>query len=304
MLGWRVAISAVLIPVLIGVFVLDHRSGEGAPYLLALCVLLCVRGVWEWNRLLDVRSFHSSFRASVACALLVVVAGWAGHLYHLRWPAAAAGAAAEIGPLEAVAMAVTLSVLLLFLRSAYVYFEPGHSMETLGGEMLAVLYVGLLLAVTAQLRWVAGAEAGYLVLASLVIAAKCGDVGAYFLGRFFGKRKMVPRLSPGKTWMGGLGALIASGLAGWAWLQFATPHFGEGWRPPAWYWSVLYGMTIGVVGLVGDLCESLIKRDVGKKDSAPLFPGFGGLLDLIDSILFAGPVAYLLWRCLPLASWL
>jgi phosphatidate cytidylyltransferase len=65
---------------------------------------------------------------------------------------------------------------------------------------------------------------------------------------------------------------------------------------------VLYGIIMGLVGLIGDLCESLIKRDVGQKDSAPLFPGFGGLLDLLDSVIYAGPVAYLLWLTLPLAS--
>jgi phosphatidate cytidylyltransferase len=63
---------------------------------------------------------------------------------------------------------------------------------------------------------------------------------------------------------------------------------------------MLYGVILGLVGLVGDLCDSLINRDVGKKDSAPLFPGFGGLLDLLVSVLYAGPVAYVLWLVLPL----
>jgi phosphatidate cytidylyltransferase len=90
------------------------------------------------------------------------------------------------------------------------------------------------------------------------------------------------------------------------WLQFATPLFaprGAEWFAPAWGWSAFYGLGLGVVGLIGDLCESLIKRDVGKKDSASLFPGFGGLLDLVDSVLYAGPVAYILWKALPLATW-
>ena len=65
----------------------------------------------------------------------------------------------------------------------------------------------------------------------------------------------------------------------------------------------MFGAVIGIVGLVGDLCESLIKRDVGKKDAAALLPEFGGILDLLDSVLFAGPVAYLMWLYLPLAPW-
>jgi phosphatidate cytidylyltransferase len=66
----------------------------------------------------------------------------------------------------------------------------------------------------------------------------------------------------------------------------------------------VYGLILGITGLVGDLCESLIKRDVGKKDSSSLLPGFGGLLDLVDSVLYAAPVAYVLWKALPLATWL
>jgi phosphatidate cytidylyltransferase len=111
---------------------------------------------------------------------------------------------------------------------------------------------------------------------------------------------MVPLLSPGKTWMGAVGALLGSGLGALLWLQMATPRFDSTWEPCGWFWAMLYGMIVGVAGLIGDLCESLVKRDVGCKDSAALFPGFGGLLDLLDSILYAGPVAYLLWQVLPL----
>jgi phosphatidate cytidylyltransferase len=104
--------------------------------------------------------------------------------------------------------------------------------------------------------------------------------------------------------MGALGAVIFSGLGAWLWLRYATPRFNTAWQPPAWYWSVLFGVLIGVAGMIGDLCESMIKRDVRVKDSATWLPGFGGLLDVLDSILYAGPVAYLLWRMLPLATWM
>jgi phosphatidate cytidylyltransferase len=137
----------------------------------------------------------------------------------------------------------------------------------------------------------------------LVIAAKGGDIMAYTFGRLWGRRKMVPLLSPGKTWMGALGAVVGSGFGGWAWLHWGTPLFNADWEPCNSAIAIFYGVTIGVVGLIGDLCESLIKRDVGKKDAALLLPGFGGLLDLLDSVLYAGPVAYLLWQILPLATW-
>ena len=299
MLGWRLTISAVLVPALVGVFVLDHRAGASAPYLLALALLLALRAAWELVMLLRTRAMAPAFALTAACSLAVVAASWLHVLFTDRL--AAAPPWATLGP---VAAAYALSNLAAFLKSAIEYREPGRTMETLSAELLTISYVGVLLAVTAQLRWVAGAQAGYLVLGSVVVAAKCGDIGAYTLGRLFGKRKMVPRLSPGKTWMGGLGALLGSGLATWAWLHWGTPAFmGDDVPSPAWYVAVAYGCTLGVVGLVGDLAESLIKRDVGKKDAAALMPGFGGLLDLLDSVLYAAPVAYVLWLTLPLATW-
>ena len=181
-------------------------------------------------------------------------------------------------------------------------------METLGVELLIVSYIGVLLGVASQLRGVAGSDAGYLVIGSLLIVTKGGDIGAYFFGRLFGKRKLVPLLSPGKTWAGAVGALIGSAATAIAWLHYATPLFtpvgSERWASPDWLSAAVYGLILGVTGLVGDLCESLIKRDVGKKDSARLLPGFGGLLDLMDSVLYASPVAYVLWKALPLATWM
>ncbi|MEX0702197.1 MAG: phosphatidate cytidylyltransferase [Planctomycetales bacterium] len=298
MLLWRLAVSAVLIPLLFAAFWLDHRLGHRAYVLLALTGLLAVTSAAELAAMLRARGMKPNAPLTALFALGVVGAAW--------WDALASGDPEFVAGWDAlgpVAAAFALVVLALFVKQAVLYREPGGNAETLASEVLVVSYVGVLLAMTAQLRWVAGAPAGYLVLGSVVVAAKFGDVGAYTIGRLFGRRKLIPRLSPGKTWAGACGALGASGLAGWAWLHWATPLFDPAWRPPAAGWAVLYGMLIGLAGLVGDLCESLLKRDMGKKDSANLLPGFGGLLDLLDSILFAGPLAWLLWQTLPLATW-
>ena len=92
-------------------------------------------------------------------------------------------------------------------------------------------YLGALLAVTVQLRWLADSKAGYLLISSAVIAAKCGDIGASTLGRLFGRRKMIPRLSPGKTWAGAYGAVLGT----WIWLTFASPLFKNARTTPAVY---------------------------------------------------------------------
>ncbi|HUE17473.1 MAG TPA: phosphatidate cytidylyltransferase [Planctomycetaceae bacterium] len=297
MLGWRLLVSAILIPAFAFLFYLDQRAGESAPVLLALALAIAVRSAWELAELFRVRSFEPSFWQTALLSCAVVASAWIGHLS----PTAAAH-----GPIDAVGTPLFvfgLSVLWLLASNAARYREPGGRMETLGAEILIVCYVGLLLCLTAELRWVAGAQAGYLVLGSLLIAAKCGDIGGYTLGRLFGRRKMAPRLSPAKTWAGAAGALIGSALGGWIWLHWAPPYFDATWPPCPALWSVVYGLLIGVAGMVGDLCESLIKRDLGKKDAAALMPGFGGLLDLTDSVLYAGPIAYLLWTVLPLRTW-
>lgn len=302
MLRWRLAVSAVLIPSFFGLFWLDGRMGESAPILLILVICLALRGAGEMVDLLWTRSFTPNRIIVSASCVLVAGAAWWGRFGHMpiKIPS-------DDNTLAQVMLAYSLTVLGMFLLATYRYREPGASMETLGAELLIVSYIGVLLGVAVQLRWVAGADAGYLVMGSLLVVTKGGDVGAYFFGRLFGKRKMVPHLSPGKTWAGAVGALIGSAASAVAWLYFATPFFtpkgSEPWVPPDWISSAIYGSILGVTGLIGDLCESLIKRDVGKKDSARLLPGFGGLLDLMDSVLYAGPVAYVLWKALPLVTW-
>lgn len=294
MLAWRLAVSAILIPLLILIFYLDAHSGASALFLLVFAEILAIRSVWECADLFRDRTKRLQLPAMFSCAAAIVFAGWIPHLGAHGFEAA---------DLNAVAIVYAFAVMILCASEAARFRGPGGNIETLGTEVLIVSYVGVLLAVTTQLRWVAGDEAGYLVLGSLVVCAKGGDVGAYTLGRLFGTVKLAPNLSPGKTREGAIGAVVGAGLCGWLWLEFATPLFNTSWTAPAWYWAVLYGCVIGVVGLIGDLCESFLKRDVGKKDSAALFPGFGGLLDLLDSVMYAGPAAYLLWKILPLATW-
>jgi phosphatidate cytidylyltransferase len=275
---------------------------------LGVCLLLAVRGAWEMVGLLHARHLPARFgRTGLYCVLLICAVWavqydvWASSETESRSWEQTFDREQTVVSLGVVGLFYVIYVLVTFLSGCLEYRAPGQTIEKLGCELLIVSYVGVLTAVTMLLRWMGpGGQAGYLALGSLLIAVKMGDTGAYTLGRLFGKKKMAPLLSPGKTWMGGLGALVFGALGAWTWLHFATPLFNPEWPPPAAHWSLLYGLILGAVGLVGDLAESLIKRDVGRKDAAALFPGFGGLLDLLDSILYAGPVALLLWLALPL----
>lgn len=292
MLRWRLAVSAVLIPLLIAIFSLDHQAGSTAPFLLGLCCLLAVRGNWELVELLKKRSLPVSYPMTVLGSTAVVMSAWWG-----QW------AFRSFTSLETVMLTFSMVVLLIFFKGCVLYREPGKNVERMACEIFCVTYIGVLLAVTAQLRWLGNGKAGYLALASVVIAAKSGDIGGYTLGRLFGKKKLVPLLSPGKTWMGALGAVLGASLGSWLWLHFGPSLFSNAWAPCDAEWALCYGAIMGVIGLIGDLAESLIKRDVGAKDSSNLVPGFGGLLDLLDSVLYSGPVALVLWHALPLAEW-
>jgi phosphatidate cytidylyltransferase len=194
-----------------------------------------------------------------------------------------------------------LSVMLLFLCAMARFREPGTTLENLGAEVLGLAYVAVFASCTAQLRWVGSGLLGYVPLASLVVTVKCGDTSAYFVGRAVGGWKMAPFISPGKTVAGGIAAVVGGMLGGWLWLRYSIPALTGQTAGPTWA-LVTYGGLIAAAGLLGDLAESLIKRDVGQKDAPALFPGFGGLLDVVDSVLFCGPLALLLWNLLPLLS--
>ncbi|MEA2707833.1 MAG: phosphatidate cytidylyltransferase [Phycisphaerales bacterium] len=122
---------------------------------------------------------------------------------------------------------------------------------------------------------------------SILLMVKFTDIGAYFGGRAFGRRKLILWLSPGKTWEGLFFGLLTAGIVGAA--------CAPGLPNVPWWKGFIFGVIIGGIGQLGDLLESLMKRDAEVKDSGKLVPGFGGILDIIDSPLVAAPFAYLLF---------
>ncbi len=291
MLGWRLLLSAAIVPLLVGLMVWDAWLGPTAPVLFVLCLLVGLRAAWELLTLARRESCDPKFIPVAMCVTLLLLGTWGPH-----WLAAIDPSQLTIRSLPSLSQVFAGCVLLLFVVRVFRFRQPGGHVEGLAFELLAVTYVGLLLSVTTQLRWLGQGGNGYLALGSLLVATKMGDIGAYTLGRLFGKRKMAPHLSPGKTWMGAVGAVLAGVLGAVLWLRVASPLFDLKWQPSWWIAAIVFGAAMGIVGLFGDLAESLIKRDVGAKDSAALMPGFGGLLDLLDSILFAGPVAVMIWQ--------
>jgi phosphatidate cytidylyltransferase len=150
--------------------------------------------------------------------------------------------------------------------------------------LAGILYIGWLLSYFVALRGLDGGRS-WVFLALLVTFAS--DTAAFLVGRVLGRHKLAPRISPGKTWEGTIagvfGAIIFS-------LLFTIP---SPLHLPLSYWqAILLGLLVSILGQLGDLAESLLKRNMGVKDSSWLFPGHGGVLDRIDSIVFAGLVVY------------
>jgi phosphatidate cytidylyltransferase len=128
---------------------------------------------------------------------------------------------------------------------------------------------------------VGGFARGPLILLWLIFIVCSADIGAYFAGRAFGKHKLAPRVSPGKTWEGAVGGLLSVALMAWGGAAyFGLPQLA----------AVLFGMAVGAFSIIGDLTESMFKRAANLKDSGKLLPGHGGLLDRLDSVTAAAPL--------------
>jgi phosphatidate cytidylyltransferase len=181
------------------------------------------------------------------------------------------------GPSLAVALAVVAPGLYYLFRFRDMSTVAGRWAATVAG----IVYCGFLATYLAKLEVLHGGDAVILVLA----VAWVSDTGAYFAGRFLGNTKLYEAVSPKKTWAGAWGGLAGS-VVGAAVLKLVHAD----WL--TWFDVVAIAIPGGILGQLGDLAESLLKRSVGVKDSGALLPGHGGLLDRIDAVLFIAPYAY------------
>ncbi|MEA3429267.1 MAG: phosphatidate cytidylyltransferase [Thermodesulfobacteriota bacterium] len=154
--------------------------------------------------------------------------------------------------------------------------------ELIAKQVLGIIYIPLFLSCMVLIRNDVDGIAWIFFLLTLVFA---GDTGAFYVGRIFGQHKLCPAVSPGKTIEGAIGGLAATLGAGFIFINCFLKSLSLG---P----SMLFFLSIGVVGQVGDLFESELKRYADVKDSGSILPGHGGILDRIDALLFAAPVAY------------
>lgn len=249
--------------------------------LLVLMVAMSVLGLREFYRITDAAKLPSYSRWGIAggAALTALVFLAASGLTGLPLPQS---------ELELVVLGVIAfgALVLRFLSKS-----PESGMTAIGTTLLGVVYVPFLLNFIVKIFFFSQAQGAWLVF-FLAIVTKFSDAGAYATGSLIGKHKMIPRVSPGKTWEGFGGALVIATGLGLALVYFA----GDRLDSLKWAHAVVLGLILSGLAVVGDLVESLFKREAGIKDSGQLFPGIGGMLDLLDSLLFNAPVMYIYLR--------
>lgn len=171
--------------------------------------------------------------------------------------------------------------------------ENKGSLAPLAATVFGLVYVVVMLNVIQKIRYFPELEGNWWLMFFIVVS-KMSDTGAYCTGQLIGRTKMIPRVSPGKTWEGFAGGIAFSVLAAWLFVHFGGEHFGN---LPLTH-ALILGVGLGMGSVLGDLVESLFKREADMKDSGNFFPGVGGILDILDSLLFNAPFMYLYLKCI------
>lgn len=297
MLRWRLLSSLVIISVMLALIALDHRQvGFGLPgvWLLPVLLVITVLGTEEVISLLRNGNHRPIAWTTYIGSFLLALAGAERLIKQLlhRWQLIPEYPEWDGWPM----LALAAGVILAFGGEMGRFRRAGEgAIVNAALAIFAMVYVGGLMMFMAWQRL----DHGVFAFLTIPVIVKCGDTGAYFTGRLLGRHKMTPLLSPGKTWEGAVGGIASACFASWlcfAYLQPAMQSPAATTAGPSLMAVLLYGLALTLAGMHGDLAESLLKRDMNRKDSSTWLPGLGGILDIIDSMLIAAPVAYLFWH--------
>ena len=278
----RIIVGILIVGAMSSALVADLFLAPWYPFLLLICVsggFLATRELLELFKSHDLTPSKNLLMLAVSA---ILISNWIPHsnllppAYH-SW---------QITGGIAIAFYV-----LLILIEMFQFRSPGVSTNNLSLSAFIIVNLGLLPSFLIQLRWIGSEINPYIGLYCLgitITVTKCCDIGAYFTGKLFGRHLMTPLLSPKKTWEGFVGGILFSAGIAFLWTKIFpnTPLCCT-------LASIAFGVIIGLGGVFADLVESLIKRDLSTKDASQVIPGFGGILDLLDSLLLIGPIAWL-----------
>ena len=313
MLRWRLLTSAIVLTVLLSLAYLDFQRaivGVAGTWLLPAYLLVALLATREMLNLASLREFRPVrwpvYLGTCALALAPCLPIFVGGM---DWTAAKNAAPSGALGIDSLGWSdhewqfglslasLTFSALLIFLAEMRRYRQPGTASVNVALSLMCLVYIGVLWGFIPLLRRFHDNGWGMMALVSMILIVKTCDAGAYFTGRFLGRHKMSPILSPKKTIEGAIGGLVIACLSCGLFFYFAGPTLvgGSTFQMPTLPRWLGYTLVVAAAGMFGDLAESLLKRDMGSKDAGNQLPGLGGVLDVIDSVLFAAPVAYLCW---------
>jgi phosphatidate cytidylyltransferase len=274
MLWQRMVTALILIPLVIGaLFYL-------APvYLAALIVVVAAIGGWEWAKLANLPAIHAQSAFALGFGLLTALL--------LQWGGAIAAPQQLLVTLEPLWLLAAFWWLLAIV--GVLIFPRGRriwrwkSVLALAGVMTIIPFAASIVAL-ADLSAASDPHIGPKVLLAVMVVVWSTDSGAYFVGRAWGRHKLSPAVSPGKTWEGLIGGLLAAFIAAALAAQILPLEAAAKWP------FIIGAVIAAVISVFGDLSESMFKRMAGVKDSGRILPGHGGMLDRVDSLCAALPV--------------
>ena len=286
------AAAAVLVPVL-AIFWLDDQWNFGLPgiWLTTIAILIGAGLAAEVSQLAGALTAGPRPLPAVIGTVGVLVATALPYFLEHHLPADCA-----LEHWGWTASALMIALMVIFAWEMVYFRQPGEAVTRVAWTYLVVAYASLGMSFLISLRLAFAPRIGLFAVFSVVAITKFADAVAYFTGKTFGKRRLAPVLSPNKTWAGAVGALVGAAGVALPLLTWLLPWCGgqETVAPPLWA-QLLYGISLALAGMLGDLMESLLKRDCQQKDSSHWLPGLGGVLDIFDALLVAGPVGFLWW---------
>ena len=283
---WRRLFSSVLLwSMVIGALFTEKLFSD--VIFIVVMLLIAGFGLQEFYELCEKRNLVSFRVWGMIAACGMMISTWvylSGHFVSTRSPAQA--------------NSFETSILIIFVLGLCVrqFVSKSNTMGivAISTTLFGLMYVPWLLNFFQKINYYpfANPKSGHFYLLYFIAITKFSDLGAYAVGSLIGKHKMIPRISPGKTWEGFAGAIITSTV-----LSLLFAHYGGRYLQGITYLhAIILGVLLSAAAVVGDLIESLFKREAGVKDSGRFFPGIGGMLDLMDSLLFNAPLMYLYIR--------
>jgi len=276
-LAQRFLVAVVAVPILL--VLLHYERPEPTWALIFAASLIAMKEFFAMTLPAEDRS-PALVMGGLACFAFYWLDAFALAPYGSDVPRALGGLASVGGPAVSLIFAVVVPALFYLFR----FRDIPSVANRITATVMGIVYAGFLTTFLAKLKLIDPAKQQDTVLIVLLVAW-LADTGGYFAGRFLGKAKLYEAVSPKKTWAGAYGG-IAGSIAGVAALKLISAE----WL--SWVDVFLIAIPGGILGQLGDLAESLIKRSVGVKDSGALLPGHGGILDRIDAVLFIAPYVY------------